>query len=101
MSEYAKKYYRVPSDIGRRIVYRGEGGIIYKDGGNYVSVNLDSEKPGHCVNIHPTDPGLKYLEMGTPRKMTRSQKRYQRYRELSDVYQFDSFKHFLDLESSL
>jgi len=101
MSKYAKHYYNVPSDIGRRITYRGEGGIIYKDGGHYVAVNLDKDKTGHCVNIHPKDPDLKYLGMGSPRKMTRSQKRYQRYKDLSDVYQFDNFKHFLALDKEL
>ena len=80
MSEFAKKYYSVPSDIGRRVLYGGKPGIIYNDGGNYVSVNFDEDKPGRCVNVHPRDPKLKYLGMGEIRKMTRSQKRYQDWR---------------------
>lgn len=79
MSEYAKQYYGVPSDIGRRVEWRGNPGIIYRDGGNYVAVNFDSDKPGICSNIHPTDPDLKYLEIGKPRKMTRAQQNYQEY----------------------
>lgn len=79
MSAYAKKYYAVQSDVGRRVEWRGNPGIIYRDGGNYVAVNFDSDKPGVCKNVHPTDPDLKYLEMGKPRKMTRSQKNYQEF----------------------
>ena len=79
MSAYAKQYYGVPADIGRRVEYSGKPGIIYKDGGNYVAVNFDEDKPGVCSNIHPTDPGLKYLEIGKPRKMTRSQKNYREF----------------------
>lgn len=86
MSEYAKKYYGVPSDINRRVKYRGKGGIIYRDGGNYVAVNFDDDKPGVCKNIHPTDPALEYLGIGKPRKMTRSQARYRDYiRSESDL----------------
>lgn len=88
MSEYAKQYYNVPADINRRIEYNGEGGIIYKDGGIYVAVNFDKDKPGICSNIHPTDPGLKYLEMGEPRKMTRSQRRYQEYLRSESDFSF-------------
>ena len=92
MSEYCKKAYNVPSDIGRRVEYKGVGGIIHNDGGNYVSVNLDSEKPGKTVTIHPTDDDLKYLEMGKFRKPTKSQARYSRYLSYGDG--FESFIDF-------
>ena len=82
--EYVREYYKVPACIGRRIKYTSpksgmREGVIYEDGGNYISVNFDKDKPGQTVNIHPTDPGLEYLEMGKCRKMTRSQQRYQEY----------------------
>lgn len=80
MSEYAKEYYGVPSDIGRRISYKGNGGIIAKDRGNYIGVNFDEDKPGVILNIHPTDENLEYLEStGVIRRMTRSQQNYQNY----------------------
>lgn len=80
--EYVRKFYGVPAEIGLRIKWKGRLGTIYKDGGNYVNVNLDDEKPGECYNIHPTDPNLEYLkekaELRIP-KLTRSQQRYQDY----------------------
>jgi len=77
--EYVREYYGVPAEIGRRVEYRGRGGIIYKEGFNYVAVNFDDMKPGKTLNIHPTDPDIEYLGMGAIRKMTRSQIRYQEY----------------------
>jgi len=76
---YVKDYYNVPDDIGRKVEYKGKTGIIYMDGGNYVAVNFDNDKPGECSYIHPADPDLKYGEMGQVRKLTPSQKRYQDY----------------------
>ena len=73
---YVKDYYKVPADIGRKVEYRGRKGIIYEDGGQYVAVNFDDSKPGFCNYVHPTDSDLKYLEMGTIRKLTSGQKRY-------------------------
>lgn len=98
--EYVREYYGVPAKINMRIEYRGEGGIIAKDGGNYICVNMDYDKPGETCNIHPTDPDLKYLEMGKPREMTRSQKRYQEY--LDSVYYEagHSFAYFLGIKSA-
>jgi len=75
---YVNDYYGVPAKIGMRVEYNGEFGTIYKDGGNYVAVNFDKDKPGVCLNIHPTDPKLKYTdEIKKPRARTRSQHRYQ------------------------
>jgi len=77
--EYVRDYYNVPAEIGRCVSYRGRAGVIAKDGGNYIAVNFDDDKPGRTSNIHPTDENLEYLEMGIVRKMTRSQQNYQDY----------------------
>ena len=90
--EYIRDYYNVPARVNVRIKYQGEGGIIWKDGGNHVCACMDSDKPGKTIYIHPTDPDLKYLEMGKPRKMTLGQKRYRLYLDIGDCY--DSFMHF-------
>jgi len=94
--EYVKEIYGVPAEIGKRIDYKGRGGIISEDRGNYVGVNFDSDKPGVVSNVHPTDPGLVYLEeMGKIRQLTRSQ---QRYREYLDADWFgDSFADWLGI----
>jgi len=77
--EYVREYYNVPAQIGRRVIYNGNLGTIYKDGGNYIAVNFDTEKAGHTHNIHPEDEKLEYLGIGKIRKMTRSQQRYRDY----------------------
>ena len=77
--KYVQKYYGVIAEIGRRITYNDRPGIIAEDRGHYIGVNFDDEKPGSISNIHPTDPGLNYYGMGTVRKLTRSQQRYQDY----------------------
>ncbi len=80
--EYVRKAYEVPAEIGLRVIWRDRPGTIYQDGGNYVSVNFDDEKPGYCSLIHPTDPDLKYLKEHSDLrvlKLTKSQKNYQRY----------------------
>lgn len=75
---YVNDYYGVPAEIGMRVEYNGEHGTIYKDGGNYVAVNFDKDKPAVCQNVHPTDPNLIYKETFVEtRKLTRSQQRYQ------------------------
>ena len=79
--EYICEYYNVPADIGRRIDYNGRGGIIAKDGGNYLGVNFDDNKPSDVYNLHPTEEGLTYLEMGKIRKPTRGQLKYQNFLE--------------------
>lgn len=76
--EYASKYYGVPAEIGRRVTVYGKPGIIAADRGHYIGVNFDESKPGHISNCHPED-GVIYLEMGTIRKMTKSQENYQRF----------------------
>jgi len=92
MSEYAKNYYGVPSDIGRCVVVDGKPGIIAEDRGHYIGVNFDANKPGDISNCHPTWR-VEYQCMGHVRRMTKSQERYRRYLEIGDC--FDSFKDFL------
>lgn len=77
--EYVRNYYGVPACIGRIVIYKGQKGIIANDGGNYISVNFDKDKPGATCNIHPTDQNLTYAGMGKVRKLTRSQQRYRDY----------------------
>ncbi len=98
--EYVREFYGVPARINMRIEYRGEGGIIWKDGGNYICANMDADKIGETVNIHPTDPDLKYLEMGEPRKMTHSQKRYREYLDSAYYDAGDSFARFLGVKNA-
>lgn len=99
--EYVKEYYGVPCDIGRRILYHSDYGTIYKDGGNYTRVNFDKDKPGECVNIHPTDPALIYkddfAELRIP-KFTRSQQRYQDYLHSAYYDAGDSFAVYLGVK---
>lgn len=90
--KYVRKYYGVPAVIGKRVTVGGKPGIIAADRGHYIGVNFDDCKPGVIHNCHPTS-NVEYLEMGTVRKMTKSQERYRRYLEVAD--RFDSFRDFL------
>lgn len=90
--EYVREYYGVPAEIGRRITVSGKPAIITADRGHYIGVTLDSDKPGVVRNAHPTSEVV-YLEMGVPRRPTRSQERYQRYLDVGDLY--EGFGHFL------
>lgn len=89
--QYIKDYYKVPAAIGRRVTVDGQPGIIIKDCGHQLGINFDSDKPGVVKVAHPTWK-VEYLEMGVPRKMTRSQERYRRYVAVSEC--FDSFLQF-------
>lgn len=98
MSEYCKKTYGVPADINRIVVYKGCRGIIFKDGGNYVAVSLDKDKPCSTINIHPTDDDLIYTEeFGVPRSQTRSQKKYSDYLNSAYFDAGDSFATYLGI----
>lgn len=90
--EYVREYYGVPAEIGRRVIVDGEPGIIAEDLGNYIGVLFDKDEPNHILPCHPTWK-VEYGEMGTVRKMTRSQKRYRRYLQVADC--FENFKEFL------
>ena len=89
---YIKAYYGVSASINQRVTVDGKPGIIVADQGHHLGVNFDEDKPGTISNCHPTWR-VDYLEIGTARKQTKAQARYQRYLEVGD--QFDSFLHFL------
>jgi hypothetical protein len=92
--EYVRDYYKVPAEIGRRVrVSKGQEGIIAEDRGNYIGVTLDTDKPGVVHNYHPTD-GVEYLEMGTVRKMTRSQKNYRDFLDSDCGHSFAEWMMF-------
>lgn len=91
--EYIKNYYGVPAEIGRLVKVNGKSGIIIEDRGNYIGVNFDADKPGVVENAHPTWE-VEYLGMGIPRKMTKSQRRYQRYQSLGIELGFANFLDF-------
>jgi len=92
MRNYVKEAYGVPADIGRRVTVNGKPGIIATNHRHYIGVNFDSDNPGEISNAHPTWKVV-YMDMGTLRKPTRSQARYQKYLEVRDC--FDSFHDFL------
>ena len=56
--DYVRTSYGVPARLGMHVTYEKAPGVI-KGGSNYVSVLLAGQKSP--VNIHPTDPGLIYL----------------------------------------
>ena len=89
--EYINKTYKVPACAGRRVVVNGKPGVITKDCGHYLGVNFDKDKPGIVSRCHPTWE-VEYLGIGKIRKPTRSQQRYQAYREYGDC--FDGFLQF-------
>jgi hypothetical protein len=73
--EYIKKTYGVPACIGRVVKFEGRCGVITKDRGNYIGVTFDDET-NQVSSLHPTW-NVEYFGMAKPRKLTRSQQRYQ------------------------
>ena len=47
---YVKEHYKVPAEIGRRVVVDGKPGIIAEDRGHYIGVNFDADKLGIIRN---------------------------------------------------
>jgi hypothetical protein len=92
--EYVQQVYGVPACIGRVVIINGRSGIIAKDMGHYIGVNFDDDKPGNILPAHPTWM-VEYGEIGTLRKLTRSQKRYQEYLDVADCY--ESFASYLGI----
>lgn len=90
--DYVRRYYGVPADIGRRVTVGGRAGIITADRGAYIGVTFDDEKPTIVRPCHPTSQ-VTYGDIGTPRPLTRSQRRYLDYLEVADVY--EDFAHYL------
>ena len=89
--DYVKEYYGVPADYGRVVFVNSKRGVIIKDCGHYIGVNFDTEKPGAVSICHPTW-NVEYAQIEKPRKVTKSQARYQRYLEYGDC--FGSFLDF-------
>lgn len=89
---YVRDYYGVPAEIGRRVTVGDRPGIITADRGAYIGVTFDDDKPTVISPCHPTSQVV-YGEMGTPRPLTRSQRRYLDYLEVADV--FEDFGHYL------
>lgn len=93
--EYIQKHYGVPAEYGRRVIADGEPGVIVGCCGQYVEVNLDKHKRTVTANYHPTW-NMQYLEMGTVRKLTAGQRRYQ---EFLDADWFDgNFAQWLGVD---
>lgn len=89
--QYVREFYVVPACIGRRVKVNGRPGVIAKDRGHYIGVSFDNDKPGVIANAHPTS-NVEYRGMGSVRRATRSQRRYQNYLEFGDC--FDNFIDF-------
>jgi hypothetical protein len=51
---YVRHHYRVPAEIGRRVIANGEPGVILTDRGHYIGVVLDSDPKKRIRNYHPT-----------------------------------------------
>lgn len=96
--EYINQTYGVNACVGRRVIANGKSGVIIGTNNAHITVNLDEDKP--CVKTywHPTWQ-MQYLDLGTVRKMTAGQKRYQEYR---DADWFDgTFAEWLGVERRL
>ena len=94
--EYVRQYYEVPAEYNRIIEMDGRRGIIVEDRGHHLGVLFDGNAPGDVRSVHPTDK-VKYLGFEIPRKMTRSQKRYQEY--LDNDYFDGTFADWLGIKT--
>jgi len=76
---YIRKTYNVPACTGRRVKVYGKLGTIVRDCGHHLGVNFDEDKPSRVCRVHPTSE-VEYLEkIVTPRRISRSAKRYQEW----------------------
>jgi hypothetical protein len=50
--DYIRERYKVPAEVGRRVFYKGQLGIITSARGCYIRVRLDGEKRSDIY--HPT-----------------------------------------------
>ena len=92
MSNYIKKYYNVPADIGRKVIIDGKSGVIVKNDSHHLGVNFDSDKATVVSHCHPTWKVTYLDEFGVIRQLTKSQQRYKRFLEYGDG--FESFIDF-------
>jgi hypothetical protein len=71
--EYVRNYYKVPAVVGRVVMVKDRRGVITGASGPHVKVWLDGDKTD--FPYHPSD--LTYTgEVGSPPKLTRSQRNY-------------------------
>ncbi|KZC99729.1 MULTISPECIES: hypothetical protein [unclassified Thalassospira] len=89
---YVREHYDVPACYGRRVTVSGKPGTIIQDKGHYIGVNFDADKPGVVKPCHPTSE-VEYHDIGNPRKLTRSQRRYLDYLDCGEC--FDDFHSYL------
>jgi len=94
--QYIQDYYGVPAERGRRVHLVGaKDGTITGAVGQYIEIHFDGEKKPKGP-YHATD-GITYLdEVREPPKLTRSQERWRRFREVSEC--FPNFRAFLKYE---
>ena len=90
--DYVREYYKVPAEIGRRVIVAGKEGVIVGGVGPYVNVLFDKDNPGSAGPCHPMWK-VEYLDIGPVRKPSKGRARYLKYLEFSDC--FDSFRDFL------
>lgn len=95
--QYVRDHYKVPAELGRRVIVYGKPGIIVADRGNYIGVNFDADKPGVIKNAHPVSE-VEYGEIGKIRKTSRWAARYQRYHEYGEC--FPNFLEFCKWDAS-
>ncbi|NUT81777.1 hypothetical protein HNO85_12585 [Pseudomonas brassicacearum] len=60
---YVRQHYKVPAEIGRRVIAYGKPGVILADLGQYIGVVLDGDPKKRIGNYHPTHE-MQYDENG-------------------------------------
>lgn len=92
---YITTRYKVPAEYGREVIFQGKRkGIIVGVDGAYIVVNFYDKKATNREILHPTSE-VEYLGIGTPRKLTVSQKKYQRFLDADSGL---TFKEWLMVE---
>lgn len=59
---YVREHYKVPAEVGRRVIAYGEPGVILADRGHYIGVVIDSNPKKRIRNYHTTAE-VQYGEM--------------------------------------
>ena len=76
--QYVCDYYGVPACLNREVTMDGRTGVITASRGAHIGVTFDDGKPTTISVCHPTWK-MAYGGIREPRKVTRSQRRYQEY----------------------
>lgn len=98
--QYVRDTYSVPACIGRRVKVNGRPGVIAEDRGHHIGVNFDYCKPGDVRPAHPTWE-VEYLDMGSIRPMTRSQRRYNAFLEDDSGLRFGEWLKMRNAQGAL